>query len=66
MFEGESLFSSQYPDGSGYRPEAQSIKLIAALGPPSLQWLEENPATLAKFTGEGRWFIYRLTYGWRH
>ena len=57
MFEGEFLFSGQHPAGSGYSPEAHLVELIAALGPPPLQWLEENPATLTKFTGEGRWSI---------
>ncbi|KAL2065132.1 hypothetical protein VTL71DRAFT_4273 [Oculimacula yallundae] len=55
MFEGRHLFYGEDPDGKGYSTRAHLAKVIALLGPPSIDLLERGKRSHEFFGKDGAW-----------
>jgi hypothetical protein len=49
LYGNKFLFRGQHPDGSGYDPVARVVEKVAVLGPPPLDWLEQDSRMKACF-----------------
>lgn len=66
LFEGRHLFYGQDPDGKGYSTRAHLAEVIALLGPPPLDLIEQGVRSDEFFTKDGTSYILSpLSFGSR-
>lgn len=61
LFEGRHLFCGQDPDGKGYSTRAHLAEVMALLGPPPLDLIEQGARGDEFFTKDG---TYQLSFFW--